>query len=525
MNGTKWTKVLTLTLALALLLTTLGGFGLQSAQAQGTRDAGGLQLPLVDQVTKISWMVMSPLQNLNELPIVQEIKKRTNVELDIQAYPDTTYVEKLKMVVGSGSMPDIIGALSLAEMNTYGEQGAFEPINKHLDVLPNFKSIFVDDPANSWMQYSYSSDAGNLYFWPIYGLNRDVNFGYMYRADIFQKNNLKPWTNLDEFYDNMKALKAIYPDSYPFASKSGATFFSRQATYWGVDCDAMWPYYYNEEAGLWKFAGTDDQFKAMLDFWKKCYNEGLLDPEFLTDTQDTWTGKITTDKSFIINDWIGRLELLPAQMKDVNPDFDLRYGMPIGSTGKQFPLRKFTAWGPVVTAGANAEVALKLLDYLSSPEGSELFTIGIEGETFTWDENGKPYYPELKDEPFIDINLLGERYGMWTEGMYLRPDHRSIYYNFTQREQEAQDMIVKNNLFSVLDPVIKLSNDESAIFAENASSLQKELETFASQYIMEKTFGDAQWEEWKTKAAQLQEGKVADALNAAQKRYDESTSK
>ncbi|MCT6985924.1 hypothetical protein M1723_25330, partial [Salmonella enterica subsp. enterica serovar Senftenberg] len=64
---------------------------------------------------------------------------------------------------------------------------------------------------------------------------------------------------------------------------------------------------------------------------KKLYNEGLLDPEFMTDTDDSWTAKMTSgNKSFVTYDWIGRLDLFYNQVKDQNPNYDLRYGNPVG---------------------------------------------------------------------------------------------------------------------------------------------------------------------------------------------------
>ncbi|MDZ7543835.1 extracellular solute-binding protein, partial [Clostridium perfringens] len=128
------------------------------------------------------------------------------------------YQDKLRSVLASGKLPDIFHGLRVSEANKMGNDGAFAKINEHLDVLPNFKRMYTEELP--WVMKSYSSDDGNMYTWPIQSFARDVNHGFLYRKDIFDKHGIKEWTNTDEFYDALKKLKEIYPNSYPYASKT-----------------------------------------------------------------------------------------------------------------------------------------------------------------------------------------------------------------------------------------------------------------------------------------------------------------
>ncbi|MBO9607615.1 MAG: extracellular solute-binding protein [Paenibacillaceae bacterium] len=465
-------------------------------------------------------MVVADNTNLNDSMVVKEIEKRTGIKLDVQAYSGQTYNDKLKIVVASGKLPDIFHGLSLSEVNKMGLQGALEPINKHLNDLPNFKKLYADNADNSWVMKSFSDDKSNIYSWPIYGLQRDVNHGFLYRKDIFDKLNIKEWTNTDEFYAALKKLKETYPQAYPYASKTKETIFADWAYGWGIG-SAEFPAYYDEKAKTWKLQYTQPEYKAMLDFMKKLYNEGLLDPEFITDTDASWTAKMTTDKSFVTFDWIGRLEQFANQVKSQNPTYNLRYGNPVGPSGNIRSLPKIDNFGIVVANNDKKDIALKLLDYLTSPSGSSLITMGVEGETYNL-VNGKPVYPELKDAPNVDIKTLEQKYGMWVQGMYLRPDHRSVYYNFTEKEQEAQDKINKAKKFEALDPVLKFSDEETKTIAELRAQILKAANEFSTKYVMKKEFGDAQWEEWKTTVEKLGAAKYIDAYNSAQKRFNEA---
>jgi putative aldouronate transport system substrate-binding protein len=462
-------------------------------------------------------MVVSDSQ-LNDKLIAKEIEKRTGITVDFQSYSATTYEDKLRLVVASGKLPDIFNGLRPDELKKIGQQKAVVAINDYVDMLPNFKKLYIDE--NPWVVSSYGDENNKLYTWPIYNMNRDVNHGMMYRKDIFDKNNIPEWTNTEEFYQALKKLKEIYPDSYPMASKTKGDIFRDLAYGWGVG-GLNYPAYYDESASTWKFAGTQPEYKDMIDFLKKLYNEGLLDQEFLTDTPESWTAKMTTGKSFVTWDWIGRLDLFYNQISTENPDYDLRYGNPVGPTGHIRTLPRIDAdFSMAVANNANTEVALKLLDYLTSPSGSELITLGVEGVNFNFDENGKPVYPELADLPNVDIKALEDHYGMWVEGMYLNPDHRSVYYNYTEKEQEAQDKILSGNKFEPLDPVLNLTEDEIATIAELQTSIIKAMEEFNAKYILNKNYGDKEWNDWLTKAEKMGASKYAEVYNQAQKRYD-----
>ena len=227
-------------------------------------DTGGLTLPLVDEPVTITLSLGTTADNVNDLLIPQEICKRTGINLEIEAYPYASYAEKVKVIMGSGNLPDIISEVgSASEINAYGGQGAFAAINQYLDYLPNFCSIFVDDPENSWYMYSYSNDAGDVFLWPVYGLNRDVNHGWLYRADVFEKLGIEPWTDTESFYEALKALKEAYPDSYPLASKNQANWFGAIPNHRGVNGNR----YYDESDGTWKYSGTSDSYKEKLAVW------------------------------------------------------------------------------------------------------------------------------------------------------------------------------------------------------------------------------------------------------------------
>ncbi|WP_238392299.1 extracellular solute-binding protein [Paenibacillus antri] len=460
-------------------------------------------------------LVSSDASNLNDKWVVKELEERTGVKVDLQFYSTATYAEKLKVIMASGDLPDIIHGPSLAEINELGGKGAFAPINDYLDQLPNFKAMYVDNAENNWVMKSYSDDGGNIYTWPIYGLNREVNHGFLYRKDIFDKHNIPLWTNTEEFYQALKKLKELYPDSIPYASKTQAWIFRDWGYGWNI---AGYPHNYNEDTGKWELAFTKPEYKEMLDFMKKLRQEGLLDPEFVTDTSANWTAKMTTDQSFVTFDWIGRLDMFYNQVKETNPEYDLRYGNPVGPEFKIRSLPMISSYGHAIAKNENTEVSMKLMDYLTSPSGAELMTVGQQGENYELGADGKVVYPELKDLDLIEIKVLEDKYGMWVQGFYTRTDRRSVYYNYTEKEQEAQDMMKDMKL--PLDPVLKFTDEENSTIADLAATLQKAGEEFSAKYVLTDSYGQAEWDAWLQQAKKLGEDDFVGAYNAAQARFD-----
>lgn len=481
-------KTLALLLALFQLLVCFA-----VASAEGTDKLGGLTLPLVDKPTTLTMYFGSQYEMTEDTWLFKKLYELTGIKVVPVCYTKDIANDKFANYLASAELPDIFISSYVGDFSTaceYGDQGAFAATNDYLDIMPNFKRLYIDDAANYEIYSTYASKVtGNNYYMPIYGLNRDVNYGFMYRADVLKELGVEPWTDTESFIEVLRAYKKAYPDSYPFASKAQGNFI-RFASYFDMN---NLPYAYDYEKGEYYIACTSERYKAMLDFFKQLYNEGLLDPEFLTDAQDPWTAKYLNNKAFVMEDWIGRMALMNAQAQDTIPGFDLVYGRPIGN-GKAKELEKFNNWGAMVANNQNTEAAMKLVDFLYSDLGSELMTLGIEGDNFRYGENGEILYNDIAGA--ADIVKLEETYGMWIEGLYLRPSRKSVYYAFTDHEQFAQDLINNECGYSrVMLPCDLEPEDQEKLDLLNAE-LTPKMNAFLGNYVMNASYGEAEWNNW-----------------------------
>ena len=490
-------------------------------------DYGDLKLPLDDEYTTITVLKSTDTDTLNDSPVFKELRRRTGLNVQAFVVPSASASEKAKVLLASKeSMPDIFGVgLSIDEQNEFGMQGAFIKIDENLKHAPNLKEMFFDNPEEYGVKNAVknmSAADGHMYFFPSYDIERAVNHGIMYRKDIFDKNDLKAdWKNPDEFYNALKKLKGIYPDSYPFAVKVKTQLFTKLGESWGLGAVTdgnVFSAFYDEPDGKWKYYTTDPRFKEILDFVKKLFDEGLIDPEFFTTTDVAWTSKMTTNKSFVTFDWIGRMEMWKAMTAETIPEYDMRYAPPVGPTGKVRELARY-GFASCITNNERSHLALALSDYLLSESGATLMSMGIEGETYTIGEDGYADYVGYDPNQAIGIKELENKYGLFS--VYRRFDKRSDYYNFSEREKEAQDMALeKEDGFEPLDPTLIFTEEEIKVRSEILPKLSKASEEFATKYVLGTETGDAAWNEWLKKTEELGVDKILKIYNDAQARYN-----
>lgn len=486
-------------------------------------DYGSLKLPIDKNGTTISIMCNTDVTSSNDSVIVEELRRRTGINVQILAVPNSVFSEKAKVLIASfDQMPDLMhaGSFKTSEINDFGSQGAFANVLEYVDELPNFKKIYIDEVKERGIEgdlKNLMSSEGKLYMFPTYDINRDVNHGMLYRKDIFDKHGIKMWTDKESFLNVLRQLKKIYPGSTPFVSKTKANIIRDLGYSWGIN--GFKPYY-DEEAGLWKYSCSAPEFKEVLDYIKTMYNEKLIDPEFLTATQAAWTQKMTRkDEAFITWDWIDRMSMFKEQTLETVPEYDLRYGYPVG--GKVRVLAR-SGLGPVAKKGKKELIALKLCDYLLSESGAQLMSMGIEGVTYNLREDGKADYIGYEGQKGVAITDLESEYGLFISGLYRRFDRRCSYYDFNEREQEAQDLM--NNKegggYMPLDPELAFLPEETETISEYTAAIEKAAEEFAIKYILDEKYGEKEWNEWIKKAKSLGVDTVIEQYNKAQERYN-----
>jgi len=135
----------------------------------------------------------------------------------------------------------------------------------------------------------------------------------------------------------------------------------------------------------------------------------------------------------------------------------------------------------VFSACEQPEVFCEFLDYFFSPEGTLLANWGIEGETYTLDENGDPSYTDLvwNDTDCFMYLLRSARYALyWAPCDF---DVNLMIADYTTEQHEAVDMWVSaRGSYLCYPPNFQLSTEDRDIV--------NTYETDCSTYFWENVF-------------------------------------
>ena len=288
-----------------------------SSESSGTADSdtGGSDVsddPFAQHMT-FSWIL--PTQQpvtVAESAIMQKVMEDFNVDFDFTELPPTDqHPEKVKLLIASQQIPDIISWINRLDAEQYGAEGAFHELTQFADKLPNYFARIADDPGGRYN--AYTTD-GKMYRLTDYAMKSVPIFDFSYSKEAVESVYSGSLATFDDLYSMLKAMKEAYPDSYPFGFRGSevplanmkslfmlaftegkANYYS--AEYPGFDYDAK-KYIISTEA---------PGFREGIEYLARLYDEGLIDPEYMTLDMDNMLLRIKEDKMFLICDYVGGL--------------------------------------------------------------------------------------------------------------------------------------------------------------------------------------------------------------------------
>ncbi|WP_127585526.1 extracellular solute-binding protein [Paenibacillus koleovorans] len=501
----RFVKAVALLSGLSLLAacSNEGASGVQSSPTAGSPLPSTAAAPKVKLDNPATVTMLTKDANLKDeaLPVLKWIKDATNVSLKM-TIPAGKYPDALAVAMASGDLPDIVYIDGEAGAIKYGQQGALLDFNKHLDKMPNLKKFWEKNPA---MKTRGTSATGETYFIVHDGAGYTNQMAWMYREDLFKKNNLTPPKTWDELYDVLKKLKQAYPDSYPLTTRDGINKIKTLATAFNTHTDV-----YKDEAGAIKFGPISDGYKKMIEYYNKFYKEKLVNTDFLSSTVQQWQEMMTTGKGLMTIDYVGRIESLSQAIPGGGKPLALM-APPAGPGGKALlPNGNYMLGGfTVFSKTKNLDATLHLIDYMYSDAGMELVSWGIEGQSYQ-NVSGK--------KKMNGANQLENRttFGTMTFGSYGRHDPDSslslVAENFRGDYNEALKYAYPK---IVLPPAF--TDAEQEVIATTYQQILKEVDANLSKFIL----GDRPLTDWDAYVAEIQKlglQKVLDIYKAGWER-------
>ena len=390
-------------LALIVTLATATAF----ANAANEESTAGGEMP-----SKLSFKVYAPHfgeephGRLSQVAFIDELTRYMGMELDIDwemiVWGD--YGERMNIYLASGDYADVFQIRDrIDELNNLGDNGQILDLNEYKGQWPNYQK-FIDAGFN---RLQAETPDGKLYsfFQGKVGVAEGTQFMWTYRFDTFQDNGIDIPTTLPELYEAAKTLKRIYPDSFPLGSPFSGGGFSLPNVFFKVNRTSE-SVYWNGTEYVYGPIDDSDRLKEVVEYLNKFYEEGLLDPEFFTLSQDQAQERILNGTYFIIpNTYSGRVE----GRYNSNTNFDGSWGAAVrpksfdGLAGWKLGTKYNgntlgTLHNTVISSDTEyPELMIKLVDYTFNPKMIEIANWGVEGETFEWVDGRRKYTSMILD--------------------------------------------------------------------------------------------------------------------------------
>lgn len=425
MKNAKKLVALLLSLALVLSLGACGGNGESSTSSEAspsstteesgaaaesgdesqaeTAETGEFQLPIVDEPTTLSYFVADDSNaaimttDWNDNEFYQEMERRTGVHLEFEMVSSADYQTNFNLMIASGNLADMIyvGASYYAEgVDAAIDDGYFLDLTDLVDeYMPNYEKVRTSD-----VQYELLSTTDSGRLGAVYELRQSKQgpwLGLWIRQDWLDDLGLDTPVTFDDYHEVLTAFKnekgATAPLILNFSGSDGE--FGTMSG--GLNVLNSWQL---DETGKVNFGPYMDAWKEYVTIMHQWYTEGLIDPDFMaTDERTADMAKVVTGASGVF----AALYTMPSVYEAASEDPNMNLAPvnpPVMNEGDEGHIRlrdSYTSGNTAISADSeNWEVALRWLDYLYTDEGALLANYGVEGDTFEFDENGKPVFTD-----------------------------------------------------------------------------------------------------------------------------------
>lgn len=397
----KFKKVMSTALVAAMTASLLAGCsGQDSAETSGTEAAAGGE---EGGVVELTFYNADGQEDPWTDPVALAITEATGVKLKTD-YPVSSDDQKIALMIAEQNFPDMIFAKG--DASSLIEAGALIDMTDLIEEYgPNIKKLYGDE----FDKLKYSADDPSIYQLSSYAVG-----GSTYKSSgnaqiqwaAIKENNYEQIKTLEQFEQVIKDYLAAHPTNEDGLSNIGLSL-STSDWHWMITMGN--PAGYIAEAapdnGQWII---DENYNAIYKFrsekvkeyfrWlNRMYNEGILDPEFATQTHEDYIAKIASGRVVALTDtdwdYQDGEKVLKADGKMDKTYAPLAITMDESQKSAVLMYQGLTTgYGVGITTSCKDPVAaIKFLDYLCSDEGQVLINWGIEGVNYEIDENGHRY--------------------------------------------------------------------------------------------------------------------------------------
>lgn len=421
-------KVLAMMLCVVLALSALTGCGSASKKEEASsQGAANYDKELDLSVTSFYSLYNTTLGiDYTEDPLYQYVCEKFNVTLDFWAQEDASSAEKVRTWVNTGSMPDLTlySAFNLAEYYEYIDQGLLAPLpDGWEETWPNVAKLVKASGLENLLKVD-----GQTYAIPhsVFGNFLELSSGVghtslWYRKDWAEQVGMSDLgddytitiSELKEYLEKV-ADAGIAPN--PTIGASPAAMHDVFQLVNGVSTQT-----WEEEESGFEWVPNSDGFTDAIAMEQEWYEAGLIDPDYYNQNDAYYATQFSSGQLAAM--WYGGAcmvyqEQIEAYLKAF-PEIDKetayeQLGMAalVADDGTSHMSAGYNFWTCSVISPncdeTKVERILDMLNWFAGFEGQLSVELGVPGEHWEYDSNGKA------------VSLLeeGERYVEQESGIF-----------------------------------------------------------------------------------------------------------
>ena len=458
-------KALALMMAAALAVSALAGCGSSSKTTSSTGTASGetaaesgaagdtaaaqadgnfneTGYPIVKEPITLKVMIAirdsDSLTDFDEMPGVKRLEEETGIHAEWEVIKGSDWKTKLNLAFASGEYPDVILATNgegQLDDEEYGvTQGIVIPLDDLIDqYMPNFverRDAEDNDPTTSLV----ASDGKIYSVGYLVGQNINTNQHYFINQEWLDALNLETPANVEELTEVLRAFKTGDPNGNGEADEIplemgldiGFNGIRYMLPLFGLPCDPDKWIYIDDDKKV-QFIATQDGFRDCMEWLHMLYEEGLVDPEIVSQDFNTVETKLKEGNVGFFTAW-----RLVAMAYDEGVASNSVLWMPDSSASLYRYLELCRPGAFVTSSNQNVPATMRWLDALLETDMMFSLYYGEQdaGEGLGWiyDENNKITVTndgsaEVKN--YIDCNTLFFAPGKYLSETFNMPEQRT----------------------------------------------------------------------------------------------------
>ncbi|MBP1915901.1 extracellular solute-binding protein [Lederbergia galactosidilytica] len=457
-------------------------------------------MPIVNEpitIKMFAGMGAKTQSNWDDILIWNTYEDMTNVHIDWEQVPQEGVDEKRNLALAGGNLPDAFYAANMPTLDIfkYGQQGLFLELNDLIDqYAPNVKKLMEENPE---IRKAITFPDGKIYSLPVI---LDPEFTSVrthplpwFNQEVLNKVGMDIPESTDEFYQYLKAVQKETPNMTPFGGRDMNGMIGWLKGSFGVGTTGRDFIDKDPETGDIRFYPITDGYREMLGYLNKLYSEKLIEQNiytielanFLANGKD---GKYASTAFYAPVELFGEEagEQYVGGLPLKGPDGEQKFAQvanPVGHIGK-FVL---------TNENPNPAATIRWVDYFYSDEGSRLFYMGVEGETYEVTDDGDYKYVDkiTQSEDGISKDEQITNYLAWL-GIGAPGILKEKYFDGSEAADQALEAAAKMEPYLIEEawPPFTYTDEEAKKLAALSADIEKYVNEMQDKFIVgEESFG------------------------------------